>query len=69
MGSIPIGRVVVVRVATPLAFRVALPRLVDPFENVTVPVGVVVPDCEVTVAVRVTVCPTVAVVGDAWSVV
>jgi hypothetical protein len=36
---------------------------------VTVPVGVLVADWEVTVAVRVTLCPALADVGDAWSVV
>jgi hypothetical protein len=36
---------------------------------VTVPVGVLVPDWEVTVTVRVTFCPVLADVGDAWSTV
>ena len=60
---------VVLNVATPLASRVAVPRLVVPLWKVTVPVGVNVPDWAVTVAVRVTFCPGVADVGDACSVV
>jgi hypothetical protein len=60
---------VVLKVATPLEFSVPVPRLVDPLMKVTVPVGVVVPDCDVTVAVRVTLWPRGAEVGLAASVV
>ena len=37
--------------------NVPVPRLVDPLKKVTVPVGV--PDAVTTVAVKVTLCPTV----------
>ena len=42
MESAPTGSVVVLKVAMPLAFRVAVPRVVVPFRNVTVPVGIFV---------------------------
>jgi hypothetical protein len=42
--SAPTGRAVVLKVATPLASSVAVPRLVDPFRKVTVPVGMFVLD-------------------------
>jgi len=51
--SEPIGRFVFVRVATPLAFKLTVPRLVVPFLKVTFPVGTVEP-VEVTCAVSVT---------------
>jgi hypothetical protein len=40
--SDPTGREVVLKVATPLEFSVAVPRVVDPFRKVTVPVGIFV---------------------------
>jgi hypothetical protein len=46
----------VVKVATPVAFNVPVPRLAVPFRKVTVPVGV--PPLPVTVAVKVTFVPT-----------
>jgi hypothetical protein len=48
-------RMEVVRVAWPLPSKVAVPRLVAPSKNSTVPVGV--PVLELTVAVNVTDCP------------
>jgi hypothetical protein len=57
MLSVPAGKEDVVIDATPLEFRLALPMAVVPFRNVTVPVGVTVPDAAVTVAVKVTLCP------------
>ena len=48
-----------VSVATPLALSVPVPRVVEPSLNVTVPVGVPVPLVGLTVAVKVTFCPTV----------
>jgi hypothetical protein len=52
-------------VATPCPFNVPIPRVVVPFTKVTVPVGTTLPEVATTVAVRLTVCPTVIVVGDA----
>jgi hypothetical protein len=69
MESDPAGRVVVLKVAMPLAFSVAVPRVVVPFRNVTVPVGIFVLVWEPTVAVSVTLWPVLAKVGDAWSAV
>jgi hypothetical protein len=46
----------VVKVATPEAFNVPVPRLAVPFRKVTVPVGV--PPLPVTVAVKVILVPT-----------
>jgi hypothetical protein len=60
---------VVLKVATPLAFSVAVPRVVVPFRKVTVPEGMFVVDWEATVAVNVTLWPGLAKVGVAWSVV
>jgi hypothetical protein len=57
----PSGSVDVVNVATP-PLSVAGPRVVAPFLNVTVPVGT--PAEEVTVAVKVTVCPEDDGFGD-----
>ena len=50
--SVPTVIVAIVSIATPLAFIDELPRVVFPFEKVTVPVGV-------PVAVEVTVAETV----------
>ena len=44
MESDPTGREVVLKVAMPLAFSVAVPSVVDPFRKVTVPVGMLVLD-------------------------
>ena len=57
------------KVAVPVEPRVAVPKEALPLKKMTVPVGVLVPDWEVTVAVRVTLCPVLADVGDACSVV
>ena len=46
-----------------------MPRLVVPFRKVTEPVGTPVPDWSATVAVKATLWPAVACVGDAVSVV
>ena len=51
MLSVPTGRVVVARVATPLELSVPVPMEVAPLRNVTVPAGL--PAVPVTVAVRV----------------
>jgi len=45
------------KVATPEELRVPVPSVVDPSRNVTVPVGVPVPDAGATVAVKVTFSP------------
>jgi hypothetical protein len=61
----PAASVVVLKVATPLAFSGAVPRLVDPSRKVTVPVATPVPDWGETVAVNVTLWPAVTCVADA----
>ena len=48
----PAAKVEVVKVAWPVPSRVEVPSVVEPFLNVTVPVGT--PPLEVTVAVKVT---------------
>ena len=48
----PAARVEVVKVAWPVPSRFEVPKVVEPFLNVTVPVGI--PPLEVTVAVKVT---------------
>jgi hypothetical protein len=54
---VPATKVAVVSVATPLALSVPVPRLFEPFRNVTVPVGTAVPAEATTVAVKVTLFP------------
>ena len=54
---VPAGKELVLNVATPLAFKVPVPRVVVPSRNVTEPVGTLLPLCGVTVAVNVTLCP------------
>jgi hypothetical protein len=54
---VPAERLEVEKVATPLALSAGAPRGVLPSKNVTVPVGVPVPEVGATVAVKVTVCP------------
>jgi hypothetical protein len=61
--------VVVLNVATPLAFSWAVPRLVDPSRKVTVPVATLVPVCGETVALKVTLCPGVMVAAEEASAV
>jgi hypothetical protein len=56
---------VVFKVATPLAFNGAVPRLVAPLRKVTVPVATPLPDWGETVAVNVTLWPAVTCVADA----
>jgi hypothetical protein len=63
MLSVPSGREDVFSVATPLLFRFPLPKDVVPLENVTVPLGV--PLDAFTVAVSVSVWPTVRLVAEA----
>ena len=53
----PAGRAVVERVATPLLFRVPVPRVVVPVTKVTVPVAAPVVTEEETVAVSNTLAP------------
>ena len=55
--SVPTGNAVVVKPAE-FPLRDAVPRLVLPLLNVTVPVAVP-PNCPVTVAVRIADCPKV----------
>ena len=59
----PTGSVLVVNVATPLAFKTPVPMEVVPFRKVTVPIVTgVVP--AFTVAVNVTLCPTVIALAE-----
>ena len=51
----------VVSVATPAAFKAPVPICVDPSKNVTVPVGIPMPEAGVTVAENTTLAPTFAV--------
>ena len=51
----PTAREEVVNEPAPVESRVAVPRVVAPSRNVTVPVGV--PDVALTVAVKLTACP------------
>jgi hypothetical protein len=48
----------------PLALRVPTPMMVDPFRKATVPVGIVLPVCGATFAVKVTFCPVLICVAD-----
>ena len=57
------------KVAVPPEFRVAVPRIVVPFRKETVPVGMVVPVCGATFAVKVTLCPVLMAVAEEVSVV
>ena len=50
-------------VAVPLEFRAALPMVVEPERNVTVPPGMVVPEDGVTVAVNAALEPMVTGLG------
>jgi hypothetical protein len=65
----PTASVVVLKVATPLAFNGAVPRLVVPSRKVTVPVATPLPDWGETVAVNVTLWPAVTWAADAVNVV
>ena len=67
--SDPAGRLVVLNVAVPPELRVAVPRMVDPFRKATVPVGIVLPVCGATFAVKVTLCPVLICVADEVNVV
>lgn len=68
MAAVPAGIFVVLRIATPLVFSGADPRLVVPAVNLTLPVGP--PGAlDVTVAVNRTVWPNVIAFGAAVTVV
>jgi hypothetical protein len=54
MECIPTAKVVVLNVATPLAFSCAVPRVVVPSKKVAVPVAAALPAGGETVAVKVT---------------
>jgi hypothetical protein len=56
-------------VATPDEFKDPVPKVALPFLKVTVPVGVVVPEAGVTVAVKVTLAPMLIELADEVSVV
>ena len=60
---------VVLKNALPLEFSVPVPSTVAPFKNVTVPVGIVLPVCGATVAVKTKVSPESICVAEAVSVV
>jgi hypothetical protein len=57
MEYVPLGRDVVIRVATPAVFKVAVPSTLVPFVKVTVPVGLVDVTEELMVAANVTLVP------------
>jgi ABC-type Na+ efflux pump permease subunit len=63
----PRGSRVEVKVAMPVGFSAAVPSVVDPLENVTVPVGTVVPepDAAATVAISSTGSPCTEVSVEA----
>jgi len=61
---VPTANVEMAKVALP-ELRVPVPRVVEPSVKVMVPVGAVVPDAGVTVAVKVRLVPLVAVVAEA----
>ena len=64
----PGGRDAVVYVATPEEFNVAVPNVVVPARNVTVPAGASVP-ADVTVAARLRLCPGFTVADEVLRVV
>jgi len=64
IGCVAAGNELVLNAATPLAFKVPVPRIVAPSRNVTVPVGTLLPDCGETVAVKVTLCPVLMAVAE-----
>jgi hypothetical protein len=55
----PTARDAMLKLAWPCPSRVATPRLVPLSERVTAPVGIAVPVWELTVVVKVIVCPNV----------
>jgi hypothetical protein len=67
-GCIPTEREDVEIVAPALPFNSVVPSTVDPSKNVTAPAGIMPPNVEVPLAVRVTTCPLLAGFGDAISV-
>ena len=68
--SLPSGRAVVAREATPLLLNVTFPRTVDPTVNVTVPVGTLLVDATGSTATEsVTDFPTATVAVEACKVV
>jgi len=60
---VPAARVVVAKLAAPLAFSVPVSTATPPSRNVTAPVGITVPEVAATVALKVTLWPIVARVG------
>ena len=66
---VPRARVEELKVATPEVFNVAVASCVAPSKNVTLPVGVPLPEVGVTVAVNVTLWPEVTCVAETVRVV
>ena len=66
---LPAASATVLKNALPLEFSVPVPSTIDPSKNVTVPVGIVLPVCGATVAVRTTFPPELICVAEAASVV
>jgi hypothetical protein len=64
MECVPALSVVLMNVATPLAFSVPVPRTEVPSRNVILPVGIPVPAEGFTVAVKVTAWPKTEGLGD-----
>jgi hypothetical protein len=61
---VPTDNELILNVATPLAFKIPVPRVVVPSRNVTVPVATLGLDCGETVAVKVTLCPVLMAVAE-----
>jgi hypothetical protein len=67
--SLPVARLLVVRVAMPVLFSGAVLSTVEPLLNVTVPVGVPPPELDPTLAVKVTLAPAFSCVAETVRVV
>lgn len=67
--SIPDARPLVVSVAMPVLFSVAVLSTVEPLLKVTVPVGVPLPEPDATLAVKVTLVPAFTCVAETVRVV
>ena len=65
---VPAARAEVDNVATPEAFKVPVPSVVEPFRKVTVPAAIVLP-LPFTDAVKVKACPAITGFGAATRVV
>ena len=69
MEWVPSDREARFKLAPPLAFNCAVPKLAEPSRKVIVPAGTLLPDCCATAAVKVMLCDGNTWVEDAESVV